>query len=361
NFSGSTLANIDFTSVNLQNASFTDTVVLSSKFIDTSFEGAHFNNVSFSSDINITALNLTVEQVAGIQVITTKPLSCEPFLRPPSGTCSKPTWSKNATTLIDIGTKSWKPHEIFMDPNDNLYVADKNNHRIVMFPNGFNIGTTVVRDIEANDVFADSGGNIFIPTSNPNGLIQKWKLNSIERGVILANVSGQPLGIFVSNKGNIYVTEHTSNNRSRILKYPNSTYEQIVIYTRQALPEGLFVDQCENVYWVDEGFHQVKKFNNHSARGEVVAGVPFIPGNSSQHLNGPRDIILDAYGNLYITDRNNHRIQRKSGNTTETIAGITGTAGSTKTQLKFPQSLAFDSYWNLYVSGTDNERIQIFQ
>ncbi|CAF1481718.1 unnamed protein product [Didymodactylos carnosus] len=248
-----------------------------------------------------------------------------------------------------------------MDRYDNLYVVDKSNRRVIVFQTGINVGSTGVVDIEANDVFADSDGNIFIPTSAPDGLIQKWKLHSIERGVILANVSGQPLGIFVSNKGNIYVTEHISNNRSRILKYPNSTYKQIVIYTRQALPEGLFVDQCENVYWVDEAFHQVMKFNNHSARGEVVAGVPFIPGNSSQHLNGPRDVILDAYGNLYIADRNNHRIQRKSGNTTETIAGIPGIAGSANTQLKFPQSLAFDSHWNLYVSDSDNERIQKFQ
>jgi hypothetical protein len=65
-------------------------------------------------------------------------------------------------------------------------------------------------------------------------------------------------------------------------------------------------------------------------------------------------------GNLYVADRDNHRIQfflvGQSNGTT--IAGITGISGTNSTLLNVPRSLALDNQLNLYVVDTSNHRIQ---
>ena len=71
---------------------------------------------------------------------------------------------------------------------------------------------------------------------------------------------------------------------------------------------------------------------------------------------------IDPMGNLYVADRNNHRIQfflngQLNGTT---IAGITSTSGNNSTTLSQPRSVKLDSQLNLYVADASNHRIQKF-
>ncbi|CAF4328141.1 unnamed protein product, partial [Rotaria sordida] len=76
----------------------------------------------------------------------------------------------------------------------------------------------------------------------------------------------------------------------------------------------------------------------------------------------PEGLTLDKYGNLYITDCMNHRIQLFCPNAIYgiTIAG-TGHIGNGSNELYYPHDVAFDSEMNLYVTDTYNFRIQKFQ
>ena len=67
-------------------------------------------------------------------------------------------------------------------------------------------------------------------------------------------------------------------------------------------------------------------------------------------------------GNLYVADRNNHRIQLFMNGQLEgiTIAGITSTIGSNSTLLTVPWSVALDNQLNLYVADSANHRVQKF-
>ncbi|CAF4195813.1 unnamed protein product [Adineta steineri] len=93
----------------------------------------------------------------------------------------------------------------------------------------------------------------------------------------------------------------------------------------------------------------------------IYAGIPGRPGNSAAQLNGPQGVILDKYGNLYIADCTNNRIQMFCPNAVFgiTIAG-TGRVGNGSNELYFPRDVAFDSEMNLYVTDTYNYRIQKF-
>jgi NHL repeat len=54
----------------------------------------------------------------------------------------------------------------------------------------------------------------------------------------------------------------------------------------------------------------MKWTNDYSAGGTCVVGCSNTPGARSDQLRYPRDLKFDQYGNLYVSDRDNHRVQK---------------------------------------------------
>jgi DNA-binding beta-propeller fold protein YncE len=77
-------------------------------------------------------------------------------------------------------------------------------------------------------------------------------------------------------------------------------------------------------------------------------------------LSCPTGIVLDADGHLFITDFSNNRIVGSGPNGFRCIAGCTGVSGAAADQLYYPRGLSFDSYGNIYVADGYNYRIQKF-
>ena len=94
----------------------------------------------------------------------------------------------------------------------------------------------------------------------------------------------------------------------------------------------------------------------------VYAGIPGRPGDDPAQLSSPEGITFDKYGNLYIADCQNNRIQMFCPNSIDgiTIAG-TGQMGNASNEFYYPHDVAFDSELNLYVTDTYNFRIQKFE
>ena len=94
----------------------------------------------------------------------------------------------------------------------------------------------------------------------------------------------------------------------------------------------------------------------------LLAGVSGTSGTTSTLLNNPLSVVLDPYGNMYVSDTTNHRIQlflAGQSNAT-TIAGITGSSGTNANQLNTPYWAIVDNQLNLYVADTYNHRVQMF-
>ena len=75
-------------------------------------------------------------------------------------------------------------------------------------------------------------------------------------------------------------------------------------------------------------------------------------------------MVADPFGNFWVVDNNNHRVQfycRSSTNTTagRTVAG--GSSGTGANQLLYPVGLVLDAALNLYVADSSNHRIQFYQ
>ena len=98
------------------------------------------------------------------------------------------------------------------------------------------------------------------------------------------------------------------------------------------------------------------------------AGLPGTPGStngsgSAARFQGPYGVALDAGGNLYVADSDNHMIRKVSpAGVVTTAAGSTnsGTTDATGTAAQFfhPRGVAVDSATNVYIADSYNHTIR---
>ena len=81
-------------------------------------------------------------------------------------------------------------------------------------------------------------------------------------------------------------------------------------------------------------------------------------GTGPGQFNNPYGVAVDASGNVYVVESDNHRIQKFTSNG-EYITQW-GSYGTGPGQFDWPQGVAIDASGNVYVADTDNNRIQLF-
>jgi uncharacterized protein (TIGR03437 family) len=132
---------------------------------------------------------------------------------------------------------------------------------------------------------------------------------------------------------------------------------------------GIAVDSHGNIYVADSRNNRVRKIANGIITTVAGTGVEGSSGDglaaTSAQLSFPRDVAVDAAGNLYIADTGNSRIRKvTSSGVISNVAG-NGTPGyggdgglATSAQLSYPSGLATDSAGNLYIADSWNYRVR---
>lgn len=132
-------------------------------------------------------------------------------------------------------------------------------------------------------------------------------------------------------------------------------------------PQGVAVDAAGNVYIADTWNNAIRKVDVHgtitTVAGNGTSGYSGDGGAATNaQLSGPGVVNVDAAGNLYIVD--NYRVRKVDTHGTITTVAGNGTAGysgdggaATNAGLD-PAGVVVDAVGNLYVSDYDNHRIR---
>lgn len=137
-------------------------------------------------------------------------------------------------------------------------------------------------------------------------------------------------------------------------------------------PMGLAFDRRGNLYVADFFNQRVRRidpggtistFAGTGERGSSGDGGPA----AGARLNGPTDLAVDARGNLYVADSNNHRVRRIDAAPPHLIRTVAGTgergfAGdggpATEARLNLPRGVAIDRRGVLFIADSLNGRIR---
>lgn len=239
------------------------------------------------------------------------------------------------------------PFGIAVDRDDNLYVADYNNHRI--------------RKIATNGTVSTLAGN-----GTPD-LINDTGTSAAFNG---------PLDLAVDDSGNVYVSDEQNNVIRRI------TPEGIVTtYAGSGIggdldgsateaqfnePDGIAVDTNGNVYVADAFNHKIKKI---TPSGDVTtlagSGTPgAIDGSgSAAQFNTPTGLYVDANDNILVAGNFTHKIRQVSpSGIVTTLSG--GTAGDMDGDIALatfnrPSDIVIDANFTMYVTERGNHKIRV--
>jgi PKD-like domain/Secretion system C-terminal sorting domain/NHL repeat len=123
-------------------------------------------------------------------------------------------------------------------------------------------------------------------------------------------------------------------------------------------PWGFCVDKYGNVYIADTYNHRVQKWAPSSTEGITVAGGNG-RGKAANQFDQPFDVKVDDAGNIYVADNVNCRVQKWLPGAIEgiTVAGGNG-VGSKPNQFNEATAICLDKNGALYIADKQNSRIQ---
>ncbi|MGC4036576.1 MAG: peptidyl-alpha-hydroxyglycine alpha-amidating lyase family protein [Chitinophagaceae bacterium] len=184
---------------------------------------------------------------------------------------------------------------------------------------------------------------------------------------------GNPTGISIDTSENIVVFHRADREWSFFRTMPDSPIRSktILIINKDngkiinswgdnlfIMPHGLKVDSENNIWVTDVGLNQIFKFT-HDGKLLMKLGEAKVAGNDSLHFNKPTDIAIAEDGSFYVSDGyGNSRVIKFSA--TGKYLFEWGKKGDKECEFNIPHGITLDRNENVYVSDRENDRIQIF-
>lgn len=296
-------------------------------------------------------------------------------------------WGKpgRGASLLHGGEFISPMYGITIDQQGCLYVVDNGNNRVQKFDNqgnfivlwgnfgsangNFNNPTGIASDAEGNIYVVDTGNH---RVQKFDGKLGHYLLKFGSRG----NGEGQfasPWGVAVDRvRSYVYVVDSAN---FRVQKFDH-TGEFIMQWGgfgnndgQFYFPRGIAVDPSDGaIYVVDMGNHRIQKFDTSTNvlpqlltkwGGAVEAGHASSPqAQEAGQLRSPWGIAVDSYGDVYVSDTGNQRLQKfdREGNFITQWGGF----GNGDGQFNFPFGLAVDARGSVFVVDSANTRVQQF-
>lgn len=280
-----------------------------------------------------------------------------------------------------------KPEDIFIDNRNQVYIADSQTKKILVFDEKEKLLRTIGEGIleQPTGVFVDRDGNVFVADYKKERVLRFSENGELEKEIGKPNspLFGKksaflPQKVAVDNRGNLFVIGEGSTNGiiqlskdGAFLGYygvnttPNSLasiLEKVITSEEQKkrmfmktppAPDNIAIDQQGLIYTITEGTqHEViKKLN--------VSGQNLLPPNISD--NGSFiDLFIDRNGSIFSLNKNGKIFQFDSfGNLLFSFAGKD--EGSNRLGLfKEPTGIAVNDEGVLYVTDGEQGTVQLF-
>jgi uncharacterized protein (TIGR03437 family) len=279
--------------------------------------------------------------------------------------------------------------------NSVIYFADTGNARVRKVANGtINTiaGTSIHDNGPATAAFLnlpeglaiDSTGDIVVADTGNNASRRFRVGGNINT---FGQVLGTPYGVAADQAGNFYVTDEEPNfpsSNPHVLKLEPDGTTSIIAGTGPdgfagdgepatganiSAPQGIAVDQTENIYFADSGNHRVRMIdiqgNIHTFAGNGSALFSGDGGKATAAGMDPVDVAVDSQGDVFIADAKNNRIREVAANGVITtvagngVPGYMGDGGSaTAAALRAPTGIAVDQTGNLYIADFGNSVVR---
>jgi len=239
------------------------------------------------------------------------------------------------------------PLGVAVDANGYVYVAEHDSHLIrKISPQG--VVTTLAG--------GGSGGYV-------NGVGTAARFN-------------HPTGVAVDASGNVFVSDYYNSVIRKITPAGvvttfagsgiRGTSDGVGANARFYMPVSVAIDISGNLYVTDQFSHLIRKISPAGVVSTIAGngGPGRVDGvRRSASFNMPSGIAVDALGNLFVADRENHTIRRITpSGYVSTIAG-NGNIGKTDgsgpaARFYHPQGIAVDASGNIYVGDADNNLVR---
>lgn len=265
-----------------------------------------------------------------------------------------------SATTADLST----PRGVFVDGSGNIYIADRSNNRI--------------RKVDA--------GTGLINTIAGNGTTSAFAVPSCSRLSHLWFIKD----VAVDAAGNAYVCTNAGFNEAIWKITPDGTIDAVagtgssgysgdggLAVNAQVIAGGLTIDNTNNLMYFMQGDNLIRKVDFTTGLISTIAGtgVAGFSGDGGAATAATMDaptsglalgISLDASGNIYFADYNNHRIRKITVSTGiittvagNGIAGSTGDGGAaTSANLNYPRGIDLDGSGNIYIADGNNHKIR---
>jgi sugar lactone lactonase YvrE len=248
-----------------------------------------------------------------------------------------------------VGTNAMfnSPLGIAVDSSSNLFVSDYSNHRIRKVSSSGIVST-----------FAGSGTAGFSDGTGTNAMFNS------------------PTGITVDVSDNLFLCDRVNH---RIRKITSTgvvstfaggntwgTTDGIGTNAQFNFPNGVTIDLSGNIFVADYVNHRIRKITTSGVVTTIAGsgGTGFADGTGTNAIfSSPTGIAVDAYGVIFVSDSENHRIRMiTSAGVVTTIAG-TGAADfadgmGANAKFHTPFSATFDRFGNLYIAEYYGQRIR---
>jgi uncharacterized protein (TIGR03437 family) len=189
------------------------------------------------------------------------------------------------------------PSSVSLDAAGDLYIADTGNHRVREFAPG-GIMLPVASTVSPVDAVADAAGNVYIADVGGHAGAQ-WLYQALVAGVVVPLLGGlqSPAGVAVDRDGNLYYTDAAA---GRVWKRAAAGTVTEMGAGQWVNPRGLAVSEAGDVLVADSGSGRVLRVD---PAGSVT------PLAVDGTLGTPWDVALGPGGRLYVADPDGNRVR----------------------------------------------------